>query len=325
MELILATSDGREQRRIWDNIDIDIGETNDFEIKIPYASWDGQITHGKRIYIPGTEFGGLVEDVRSSTATDMIYACGYTWRGYLDHKIIEPPAGQDYKTVTGELNAIIRQLVDPEFDGLIVGTEDQTSVTTTYQFDRYTTLEKGLEKMLKRVGYKLQIRYLQTDLSGYVEVSAVPIENYGDSVEISQDARLDFTSRDYRMGINHLICLGIGELKDRVVVHLYADGNGNISQTKTFTGLDEISATFENTTAEEDDLITSGTDRFVDLLNYKEFTADMINTADDINLDIGDTITGRDYITGTVITKPIIQKIVTITNGLPSVQYKVEG
>ena len=325
MELILADANGAEIRRIWDDIDIDIGDMNDFEIKIPYASWDGLITHGKRIYIPGTEFGGLVEDVRSSTATDMIYACGYTWRGYLDHKIIEPPSGQDYKTVSGELNAIIRQLVDGEFNGLIVGTEDQTSVTTTYQFDRYTTLEKGLEKMLKRVGYKLQIRYLQTDLSGYVVVSAVPIENYGDSVEISQDARLDFTSRDYRMGINHLICLGIGELKDRVVVHLYADADGNISQTQTFTGKDEITATYENTTAEQEDLITGGTDRLQELANYKEFVAEMANDGDDIDLDVGDTITGRDYITGIVVTKPIINKVVTITNGFPAVQYKVEG
>jgi hypothetical protein len=33
-------------------------------------------------------------------------------------------------------------------------------------------------------------------------------------------------------GVNHLICLGSGELQNRIVVHLYVDADGNISQTQ---------------------------------------------------------------------------------------------
>ena len=324
MELILATADGREERRIWDDVDIEIGGENTFEITCPYASWDGLIAQNKRVYVPGTEYGGIVRDIRSATSTDQIHVCGYTWRGYLDHKIIEPPTGSDYKTVSGELNTIIRSLIDGEYDGMIRGSAATTGVTTTYQFDRYVSIEAGLRKMLAVKGYRLSLQYIQTDLSGYVEVSAVPIRNYGDDIELSQDTRLDFTSRDYRMGINHLVCLGTGELKDRVVVHLYVDAAGNISQTKYYDGIDEISTVFENTTAELEDLITTGTDRLEEIKDYKEFTADM-KAGTDIDREIGDTITGRDYITGNVVTKPITDKIVTITNGLPSVQYKVEG
>ena len=47
--------------------------------------------------------------------------------------------------------------------------------------------------MLKSVGYRLQIRYVQQERGqpGYVELSAVPIEDYSEKIELSQDSRLN--------------------------------------------------------------------------------------------------------------------------------------
>ena len=44
-----------------------------------------------------------------------------------------------------------------------------------------------------------------------------------------------------------------------------------------------------------------------------------------IELSIGDSITGRDYITGTVVTKPITDKTVKVADDKITVTYKIEG
>ena len=43
------------------------------------------------------------------------------------------------------------------------------------------------------------------------------------------------------------------------------------------------------------------------------------------NLEVGDIITGRDYITGAVVKKPIIGKTLKVEGGKMSVEYRIEG
>ena len=324
MELILATSDGRELCTVWDDIDFDIGGENNFELALDYPSWNADFKQGALLYVPGTEYGGIIKDVEGMTETDQIFVRGYTWRGYLAHRIIEPPSGQDYKTVSGELNAVIAEVIGNSLGNLFVVPDTDTGVTVTYRFNRYVTVNDGLTAMLATKGYRLDIQYVQTETGGYVQIQALPAGNYGSDIEISQDSRLNFTSRDYRMGVNHLICLGIGELAQRTVIHLYADANGNISQTQSITGLNEIVEVFDNPGADSEALLTTGTERFKTLLNFKSFQA-ALKDVDDLDLYLGDTFTGRDYITGNVVTKPIVEKIVKRENGLFTVDYKIEG
>ena len=324
MELILATSDGRELRTVWDDIDFDIGGENNFELALDYPSWNADFKQGALLYVPGTEYGGIIKDVEGMTETDQIFVRGYTWRGYLAHRIIEPPSGADYKTVSGELNAVIAEVIGNSLGSLFVVSDTDTGVTVTYRFNRYVTVNDGLTAMLATKGYRLDIQYVQTETGGYVQIQALPAGNYGSDIEISQDSRLNFMSRDYRMGVNHLICLGIGELAQRTVIHLYADANGNISQTQTITGLNEIVEVFDNPGADSEVLLTTGTERFKTLLNFKSFQA-ALKDVDDLDLYLGDTFTGRDYITGNVVTKPIVEKIVKRENGLFTVDYKIEG
>lgn len=324
MELILATSDGRELCTVWDDIDFDIGGENNFELALDYPSWNADFKQGALLYVPGTEYGGIIKDVEGMTETDQIFVRGYTWRGYLAHRIVEPPSGADYKTVSGELNAVIAEVIGGSLGSLFVVSDTDTGVTVTYRFNRYVTVNDGLTAMLATKGYRLDIQYVQTETGGYVQIQALPEGNYGSDIEISQDSRLNFTSRDYRMGVNHLICLGIGELAARTVIHLYADANGNISQTQTITGLNEIVEVFDNPGADSEVLLTTGTERFKTLLNFKSFQA-ALKDVDDLDLYLGDTFTGRDYITGNVVTKPIVEKIVKRENGLFTVDYKIEG
>ena len=319
MDMILATTDGQEICVVDYDFDFDIGDTNDFQVNSSYASWIPEIAIGDLIYIPGTEIGGIIKNISSATNTGNIYLKGYTWRGYLSKRFIRPPTGSDYYIANGELNDIIRSLIS--IPNYVVPSID-TGITVNFQFDRYCSVLDGIEKMLRTVGYRLDIQYVQSGSGGYVQVQAVKAGLFGDSIEYSQDSMIDFNSTDNQMGVNHLICLGKGELKDRIVVDLYADSYGNISQAKTISGINEIVDTFENSGAELETLIESGTNRLKENLSKKSFTVNIKKTSSE--LFIGDVVTGQDYITGNKVKKPIIDKIVKRSNGVISIDYKIE-
>ena len=231
-QLILADQNLKDIAPVMDaGIDIAIGEENDYEIKIPRDEWWLEYTFGNVFYIKDTEYGGIIGEMDTSTAEDTISLLGRTWRGMLDKKIICPPHGQDYKKVSGELNSVLNSLITEQFDDYFVVSQDDTGVSlTNYQFDRYCTLLAGITKMLQSVGYRLRIRYVQQERGqpGYVELSSVPIIDYSEQIELSQDSQLNFTFKNCRNGVNHLICLGKGELQDRQVIDLYVQEDGSI-------------------------------------------------------------------------------------------------
>lgn len=321
MDLILATAEGIEECYLDCDYDIDVGSTNDFQLTFSYASWDNRIAIGKRVYVPNTEYGGIIKDIVTATETDTINVKGYTWRGYLMKWIIEPYSGMDYMTVSGELNACINQVLSRRNVPLFNVSSFSTGVNVNYSFNRYCTVIDGLSAMLQSVGYKLDIKYTT---AGIVEIQAVPAINYGSEIEISQDSKLNFNSEDNQMGVTTLICLGTGELRNRIVRYLYADKNGNISETKTITGIDEIQDIFDNPAADAETLISTGKERLKTLISKKTFSA-AVKNIDDINLNVGDTITGRDYITGITVTKPIVDKVAKMNGGKFAVDYKIEG
>ena len=318
MDMILATVQGVEECVL--DYDFDMDVSNDFQITASYGTWDERIEIGKKVYIPETEYGGIIKCIESATNTGEILLKGYTWRGYLMHRFIIPPSGADYYTASGDLNTIIQALVS--IHGFTVISSPCGKSVSNYKFNRYVSVAEGLEAMCESVGYRLDVRYVQTETAGGVIVQAVKAGNYGD-VEYSQDSMIDFNSVDNQMGINHLICLGQGELKNRLVKHLYTDKNGNISQTQTITGIDEIIDVYDNSGAEEATLLETGTNRLRELRNQKSFTPFLKNT--DTEFFLGDVISGRDYITGNSVTKPIVEKIVKRTGGIISIDYKVEG
>lgn len=320
MDLILSTASGVEECVLDYDFDMDIGDTNDFQINLNYGTWDERIQIGKKLYIPGTEYGGIIKYIQSATNTGDITLKGFTWRGYLAHRIISPPAGSDYRIVSGELNSVISSLVS--IPGFRVETKS-TGRTVNYQFKRYVDAASGLEAMCESVGFRLDLKYVQTESSGYVLVQALPVGNYGGTIEYSQDALIDFDSVNDQMGVNHLVCLGKGELKDRIVAHLYADSSGNISQTQTITGIDEIVQVYDNSGAELETLIESGTTKLKELVSNQSFIPSIKDS--ETELYLGDIVSGVDYITGNAVTKPITDKIINRTTGELSINYIIEG
>lgn len=326
MELILATRDGREICVVPYDVDMEAGGENNFVIEIPRAVWTGYYTFDTLVYVPGTEFGGIIGEIETMNDPEMVYCKGYLWRGLLSKKIIQPSAGQDYYTVSGDANACISQVISDFYaDPLMRGSSETSGITiTSYSFDRYTDVLSGLSKMLAEKDARLDIKYKYEGSGGYVEIAAVPIVNYESTIEFSEDDEITIVADEIHNGVNHLICLGQGELAQRTVIHLYADASGNISQTQTFFGRDEISEVFDDTSAESTEvLIQYGTERFKEIMSKDYFDASAGHI--EANLQIGDIISGRDYTTGINVVRPIERKILTISNELETIEYRLEG
>lgn len=327
MDIIITDVNGRQLRQMEQyNADFDLALVKTFELTVPSADYTDDMTFGARVFSPGSEIGGLVGEIHTDTQTDTVSVMGYTWRGLLSKKIIRPPNGEDYLTIHAELNEIMRQVTAGMFGDLIRVTSEGTGKVVTWQFDRYVTVYDGLTKMCKKNGYRLDIKYNQGQPggSGWVEIGAKPIIDYSDQIELSQDNRLNFTIDDDRTGINHLIVGGAGDLAERVIVDLYVDQNGNIGDTQYYFGLDEIAEFYDfAATSDTSELKAAGETWMQDYMSKKTFRADVETL--NIDVDIGDIIGGRDYITGIVVKKELANKIVTIENGKVATDYIMEG
>lgn len=121
---------------------------------------------------------------------------------------------------------------------------------------------------------------------GYVQVRAVPIVDYSSEYEFSNDQNMNFTMDDNKRGVNHLVCLGKGELKDRLVIHLYVDEKGNVGQTQYYRGIDEIEETYPVTNI-------SVNSKQLDGYTVFNYPISMANGWNYVKQQLGDT---RDYI-----------------------------
>lgn len=322
----LANKELRELGFIKDaNVTVDLNGNRNFSVQIARSNWYEELTFSSLIYIMGTEYGGIIGEVLTDTTLDYVELKGLTWRGRLAKKIIQPPAGSDYKTVSGELHTIMKSLIEPEFDGLFVVSQENTGVTVSnYKFDRYCTLLDGLTKMLKSKGYRLKLTFQREENEpGYLYIEAVQIVDYSDQIELSQDCQLNYTMDDKRDGVNHLIVTGKGELQDRNVLHLYVQEDGSLGKTQYYTGLQEIAEVYENTSTETDELEEASIDKLQELMNKKTFKMDV--AALGIDVDIGDIVGGRDYLTGMYMAKPVENIIYELTGDVESKNYKLEG
>lgn len=299
----------------------------DFDTGHPDKSTNDFLMHGVLpdgvggIYVPGTEFGGLIEYIQTRNTSEVVTNKGYTWRGLLDQGVIEPPSGENYKIVSGDANAVIRSLLSSFLGGLFYVPEESSGITVTnYQFARYCTILDGLTDMLADHGAKLVVKAdkLSAGAPVRVQVSAAPSVTIGD--KYSEEYPVDMTYTENKMGITHLICLGQGELKDRTRIDLYVGANGEITDTPYYTGLKARTALYDYSSAQsESELRKYGIRRLNELKPGKTIG---INDAE-VDGDVGDKVYG--YMNGMAATVTIVQKVLTISGGIWTYESKIEG
>ena len=290
---------------------------NDFELTVPRL-----IDSGAYVYLDGSECGGIVdamEDQLTSGVSTITYS-GRTWHGVLADKILEPDKGKDYLTVSGSASSVIGSLIsrvrlDTVF-GAVAPPDGDDPTIKTYQFDRYVDAYTGLRKMCAASGLKLRMAYA----SGRVNIWAGPVAHYGDSIDSDL---IDFDATRTWKKPNHLIGLGKGEGAGRTVVHWYADAAGNVSQTQSLRGVDEITQVYDYSSAETAELNQKTREKLQDLQSEGDVK---VTVRDDANVvfDVGDTVTARDNLTGITVNATISKKIVKVSGGVLSVDYEAE-
>lgn len=299
------------------DLDLAFGsDENDFEIKVDANNHCCEA--GYYVYIIGTEYGGVIDAVTSDTETGEVTYTGRTWHGILNSKVICPDAGQDYLTLNNEANGVLDSLITRMGLTSIFAVNIYASglEISNYKMPRYVTGYDGIMQMLKSVGGKLVLSFDGEK----VILSAAPIEDHTKDGSVSSDA-MSFQVKTTSKKVNHLICLGQGELKDRTVVHLYADASGSISQTQTLTGADEYTAVYDYPSAESaQKLIEAGASRLAELQNQDNLSVSL-NEAE-CAFDVGDVVGAVDTITGISVAVPITKKIVSIRNDYMSVSYE---
>ena len=272
---------------------------------------------GSLIYIDGTEYGGIVDDVTTSTETGLTEYHGRTWDGILAAKRILPPDGSAYRTVSGEANSVLASLITLlDIGDVFTASTDNSGITVNYQFDRFVDAYEGIYKMLKSASAKLVIRR-DSGTTVLSAAAAQTITNEADS------DLLDFALTKTNRTVNHLVCAGTGEGTEREILHLYADANGNVSTTQSLFGVNEITDYYDYNNADSAELLKGGTDK---LKEYQTKGAVDITNIGRGSWDIGDTLQARDNKSGMVVNAPIVGKTVTVsqsTNWELSTSYEV--
>lgn len=312
MDLIVTDTNGTPSGSYasW-TLDLAYGSgENDFDLQCPAC-----LKPGCRWWVDGTGWGGIVDDVKTSVTGgegELTYR-GRDWHGLLASKILEPDKGKDYLTMSGTIGTLLRTVISRIGLQDILTVTEGTSKTANWQFDRYCDAWSGLSKMLRASGLRLRITAAQNG----VTVDAPPITAASDLIDSDL---IDFDATLASHPINHLICLGKGELKDRIVVHWYADQKGTLSHTQTIKGADERTSVYELSNADAAELETKGKTKLQELRDTGSIDVDV--ESDGIDLDVGDTVTGRDNTTGIKVTAEITKKIIKIEDGIPTVTYE---
>lgn len=289
---------------------------NDFEMTL--GANEAVLESGAFVYMEGTEYGGMVGGLKASTNGATITHKGRTWHGIMNSKVIQPNPGEDYLVVSGDAHEVLSFLVARlGLSGLFVVAEELSGVNiSNYKFNRYCKGYDGIRAMLAAKNAKLKIAWKDRA----VHLSAEPIADYTDSPVDGDIATLTVERHDKK--VNHLICLGKGDLAEREVIHLYVDQFGRIGDVQYFTGLDEIVDTYENSNS--DNLRSDGIKRLTELRNNDKAEI-ALSESDGLTYDIGDIVGATEYKTGVSVAATVTQKIVKIKNGVVSTEYKTGG
>ena len=320
MDLIYMNAEKEDLGVMLDyTLDLAFGtDENDFECKI--VAGNHCCEEDYFLYFEGTEYGGIVDNIGVDTDAGEITYTGRTWHGILNSKVLEPDAGADYLTLSGEANSVLSSLIARMgLTALFKASSESSGINiSSYKMNRYIKGYDGIRKMLKASGAKLDMIFK----NGFVELSAKPIIDYSKDEQFDTD-QISFKIKKKGNPINHVICLGKGDLSAREVIHVYADASGNISETKVFTGLDEVMDTYENANTESsEELKKGGIEKIEESWNSNEIDYSF-EPDEEKEFDIGDIVGALEKITKTEVAAEITKKIVTINNNTTTISYKV--
>lgn len=317
MALVITDSQGRDVRELEGaTFDLAYGsDENNWEMTLSTLC-DIRLENRARVYLEGTEYGGIYDSRKVNTEKHEITYSGRTWSGVLAGKRLVPDRGSDYISFKCDANTLIAMVISrTSLEGLFRARPEPSNIIVSGRFDRYTDAYSGLCKALSAAGAKLKMLYD----GSRVEAWAGPIRKLVDGQALDAD-EISLKISQNRGVVNHLVCAGQGVLADRIEVHLYADRAHNISRAQSLFGVDEVADFYDYSNASAEDLLEKGIEKLRDLQTKSESVEVTISSAQE--LDIGDLVGATDPETGYAVTANVSKKIVTLEGSDVQIEYK---
>lgn len=296
----------------WD-LEYDSGDTYSMSLSIPSSrayAVDGTRCpwYGDLVMIPGTEIGGVIDSVTiDTTSTDpSLKFEGRTWRGMLKSSIVRPDKGQDYLIVSGTAEECVSSIISRQGLGDVFEVSGSSGISIDrYQFARYVDAHDGLTAMLKSVGLRMGI----SKTKGKCVITCIPVQSIDKGVD---ENFVKYAMSINKRPVNHLVCLGEGELKDRVVVDLYADASGKVSQSQTFTGIDEVAEVYDSNNEDAEGITEAGTKRLEEM--QTDSVSVDLSLPEDMDAELGDAVSCRSVDFGLEATSEIARIVVKMSD-----------
>lgn len=319
MELIVADSAGRTLFNIADfELDMDAGwgdgVDNTFDLivrdasaPLPEAAW--------RVFADGTEMGGRVEgfELKTGRTSSELHWTGSTWTGVLAKRLLWPDARQDYLTLSGDANAVLRSAVARLGLGSFFAVPDSDAgVAVSYRCSRdVPDAWTNLRLAMRSAGLRLDAKWV----NGACRLQAVRVTDWRGRVDSDL---VDFDLTSDLLVTNHLKAAGKGELASREVVDVYADRNGNVGTSKAMAGVFELEEYYDANNSEGDDLRKQAVDRL------KDMQADggvKVTVGEGVSFGLGDIVEARHYSPNVTVSVEVSSRVTTATGAGASVTY----
>lgn len=302
--------------------DIEIGKydvsKNDFELTLSLEDRDPLFTVGSLFYKENTEIGGVIQRLKINTSDNTITMIGPTFRGLLEKEFVQPPNGNAYLNLNAEANTCINTLIGDRFDSLFtVDNVGASNINVKYNV-RDINLLQALEKSLGASNARLCIRH---QVDGKIHLYAEKINDLSDTLQYDNDYQIDMIVKTESKPYNHILCLGKGELLDRLRVNLYLQSDGSWSESnETYKGLNRKTYKHEDVNVENhDELIKNAIEKVAEA--NESDTLEISFDADDAELF--DIVGAKENVTGISFKEPITQKIIKISDDDIEISYKV--
>lgn len=310
MELVIADKDGRAVLQTAEcELDMAYGaDENDFSLTMPANLAPPR---GGMVYIDGSAWGGWVDEITTDVDPRFVTCRGRTAHGVLAAKRLVPDAGRARFGVSGDVSSALRSVL--ERVGLLGAFEVAEGIggSVTHEFERFCDAWSGIRAMFR----SCSMRPALSCVEGRVIVGAEPVR----AVTADSDA-VGFEVTEVARCVNHLVCGGTGEGEGRVVLHFYADAAGNVGETQSLFGVDEIAAFYDYTNADEAKLREDGRKKLEEMQTRG---AVEITPPEDLDVEVGDVLVARDNASGVEVRAEIVKKILKLQGGVPSVTYEV--
>ena len=288
--------------------DFSVGVENTWSLDVPLPT---PVSEGCLVYVDGTEFCGVVDDYETVTGSGVATISGRTVQGVLATNVICPPEGSDRLSVSGDANECIAAVLENVGLGLpFQVAAGESGVRVDCELDRFVDAYAGIASMLDATGAKLVV-----EVSGArVTLGAAPRR-----VEVGYDGETSRVRVRRSRAVNHLVCLGSGELQEREVIHLYADEHGNVGTTQRIFGMAHMAAVYDYNNADAAELRSEGEKK---LSEMQSADAASIDDAVAGAWDVGDVVGARFGDDGAVVSEVVTEKIARVSGRSVVVEYK---